>query len=111
VSINDLPAVVLDGMARLGLRRPDVVEADVRRVARVYPVLAAGDTQRDDALTAVGALDGVAVLGRQGRHVADNLHHVLDMAGSAVDCLTDDGWDEVRWRAEQARFESFVVDD
>jgi protoporphyrinogen oxidase len=111
LSINDLLAVVLDGMARLGLRRPDVVEAAVRRVARVYPVLAAGDTQRDDALTAVGALDGVAVLGRQGRHVADNLHHVLDMAGSAVDCLTDDGWDEMRWTAEQARFESFVVDD
>ena len=52
------------------------------------------------------------MLGRQGRHVADNLHHVMDMALTAVDCLGDDGWDQQRLGARAcARFDEFVVDD
>ena len=74
--------------------RPSTAVA-VRRQARVYPVLRSAPTARDTALAWSDTLDGVTVLGRQGLHVADNLHHVLDMALAAAGCLGtgDDGWD------------------
>jgi len=57
-------------------------------------------------------MPGVTVLGRQGLVVADNLHHVLDMALSAVDCLDADGrWLDGRWLHHRRRFEHFVVED
>ena len=56
-----------------------------------------------------------AVLGRQGLAVADNLHHVLDMALAAAACLDGgrgaNGWDAARWAAQRRRFDDFVVDD
>ena len=38
-----------------------------------------------------GNIPGVTLLGRQGLAVIDNLHHVLDMSRTAVDCLGQDG--------------------
>jgi protoporphyrinogen oxidase len=123
---TELAEMVLGGMAAVDLPRPAVAEVVVRRLPRVYPVLRVGDADRRRALAPLEALAGVTVLGRQGLHVADNLHHVLDMALSASGCLTIDsgdgdsregksrdgaGWDAVRWAAERARFETFVVDD
>lgn len=107
----DLGTLVLDGMARVGLRRPPVTDVVVRRVPHVYPVLDVGDDARAAAVAWGDTLPGVSVLGRQGRHVADNLHHVLDMALAAVDCLGERGWDHARWALERRRFDSFVVDD
>lgn len=103
--------LVLDGMGRAGLRRPLVGHVELRRLAQVYPVLRRGETGRDCTLAWADGLDGVTVLGRQGRHVADNLHHVMDMALRAAACLDDRGWDESRWMVERHRFETFVVDD
>jgi protoporphyrinogen oxidase len=112
----DLGAVVLDGMARVGLRRPDVAEVAVRRLPAVYPLVELGEeADRRRALAWADALPGVTVLGRQGLVVADNVHHVLDMALAAAGCLDAGtavpGWDEQRWRDERRRFDSFVVDD
>ena len=57
-------------------------------------------------------LTGITVLGRQGLDVADNLHHVLDMALSFGECLDGDaGPDPARWSVARQRFETFVVDD
>ena len=107
-----LAQLVLDGMIRLGLRRPEVAGVEVVRVPRVYPVLAVDDDARRRALAWADDLDGVSVLGRQGLAVADNLHHVIDMALGAVACLgPGGGWDEAGWQAERARFDTFVVDD
>ncbi len=110
-SDDELAQLVLDGMDRLGLRRPEVAGVEVVRLARVLP----GDRLRRRCAAPrarVGDdLDGISVLGRQGLAVADNLHHVVDMALGAVECLGPDGWDEARWRAERARFDTFVVDD
>ena len=108
---SELSDLVVDGMRRLALRIPSVTTVAVRRQARVYPVLEVGADGRDTALAWSDTLAGVTVLGRQGLHVADNLHHVLDMALAAVGCLTADGWDSPRWAAERQRFEAFVVDD
>lgn len=103
--------LVLDGMRRVGLRRPLVATTVVRRLPRVYPVLRRDDSGRTDALAWARHLEGVAVLGRQGLHVADNLHHVMDMGLSASACLDDEGWNAVRWARERRRFDEFVVDD
>ena len=71
-----------------------------------------GAAARRDALAWADAQPGVAVLGRQGLVVADNLHHVLDMALAAGACLGGPGgWDGARWDAERRRFDGFVVDD
>ena len=110
-SDDALARIVLDGMDRLGLRRPAVAGVEVVRLPRVYPVIAVDDDARLRALEWADGLDGICVLGRQGLAVADNLHHVMDMALGAVECLGPDGWDEARWRAERARFDTFVVDD
>ena len=110
-SDDALAQIVLDGMDRLGLRRPAVAGVEVVRLPRVYPVIAVDDDARLRALAWADGLDGISVLGRQGLAVADNLHHVMDMALGAVECLGPDGWDEARWRAERARFDTFVVDD
>ena len=108
----ELGDLVLAGMGRSGLRRPVVVDVAVRRLPSVYPVLeVGGEAARRDALEWADALPGVAVLGRQGLLVADNLHHVLDMALSAAACLDRGGWDGARWAAERRRFDAFVVDD
>lgn len=106
-----LGATVLDGMARIGLRQPALSGITVRRLPRVYPLLGVDDNERESSLAWADGLPGVAVVGRQGRHVADNLHHVMDMALTAVDCLGGDGWDERRWAQACARFDDFVVDD
>ena len=79
----------------------------------MYPVIRVGEEAgRREALAWADGLDGVAVLGRQGLLVADNLHHVLDMALAAAGCLDGPGgWDAGRWATERARFDAFVVDD
>ena len=110
-SDEELGAIVLDGMAGIGLRRPTPSGVTVRRLPRVYPLLGVGDDGRDVSLAWADDLAGFVVLGRQGRHVADNLHHVMEMALTAVDCLGADGWDQQRWAHACTRFDEFVVDD
>lgn len=105
--------LVIDGVARLGLPVPTVDEVVSVRLPTVYPVLTAdAPDARRKLLAWADGLDGISVLGRQGLGVADNLHHVLDMALSFAACLTAAGSpDPVRWGAERRRFETFVVDD
>ena len=110
---DELQAMVLDGMARCGLTRPTVVHTELRRLRTVYPVLTVNAPRRRGALVDwADALPGVTVLGRQGRAGADNLHHVLEMALAAVDCLDSEGrWDSRRWTEATERFDTFVVED
>lgn len=112
---DTLAGLVLDGVDRLGLPPVRVVETAVRRLPSVYPILPV-DKAGEPASSAHGLepdlVPGVTVLGRQGLVVADNLHHVLDMALSAVDCLDADGrWLDDRWLDHRRRFEHFVVED
>jgi protoporphyrinogen oxidase len=104
---------VTDGMDRLGLEVGSVAGAELRRLPAVYPVLEESTVAgRRRQLAWCDALPGVTVLGRHGRIVADNLHHVIDMAITAVDCLGPDGaWDATAWAAATDRFETFVIED
>ncbi|MDY7103790.1 MAG: FAD-dependent oxidoreductase [Actinomycetota bacterium] len=105
--------LVLDGIGRCDLPVPEVAGIEVRRLPSVYPIVTVdAPDARDGALTWTDDVPGVTVLGRQGLVVADNLHHVLDMAQSAVDCLDDTGsWSDEAWAIERARFDGFVVED
>ena len=108
-----IQTMVLDGLGRCDLPRPDVIHAELRHLPSVYPVLSVDDARRrQSVLDWTGTVPGVTVLGRQGRVVADNLHHVLDMALSAVDCLDETAsWKAMAWERASRRFETFVVED
>lgn len=112
-SDQELEAMVLAGMGRLGLPVPTPTAIRTIRLPRVYPVYDnAGALEAARLVAAAEALPGITVLGRQGLSVTDNLHHVMDMARAAVDCLEPDGaWDDTRWRLARARFDSHVVED
>lgn len=109
----DLVAGVRDGIARLGLPDPPVVDHHVVRLPRVYPLLRTGDAPRLAAsLEGLRDVPGVTLLGRQGLGVADNLHHVLAMAIGAVDALGPDGrLDEAAWGRRLEEFAGHVVED
>ena len=115
---DGLVGLALDGLARLGLPTVRTVETAVRRLRSVYPVLTLDDAEPGEhpgsrtIRPGSEAVPGVTVLGRQGLAVADNLHHVIDMALSAVDCLDEDvQWRDDVWLGHRRRFEHFVVED
>ncbi len=112
-SDGQLQALVLDGMGRLGLSVPAPVQVSTIRLPRVYPVYDNSGAAVAGRLVAMAEqLPGVTLLGRQGLSVTDNLHHVMDMAWAAVDCLGADGaWDDARWRLARARFDTHIVED
>jgi protoporphyrinogen oxidase len=112
-SEEELVAEVTDALSAADLPRPSVVGSHVERLPSVYPVLGPEDVGRaTDVSRWAQQLGGVTVLGRQGLMVADNIHHVMDMAFDAVACLGGSGgWDDLSWRAALRRFESHVVED
>jgi protoporphyrinogen oxidase len=110
---DDVRRMVLDGLARCDLPVPHVVHTELVHLPAVYPVLTVDDAaRRRHALDWADDLPGITVLGRHGRAAADNVHHVLEMALSAIDCAGGDGsWDDAAWTAARRRFETFVVED
>lgn len=112
-SDRELADSVLDGIARCGLEVPSVDAFEVIRLPRVYPVVTVDDPGARAALLAwADALPGVTTLGRQGTFVADNVHHVIDMALGAAGCIGRGGaWDAEAWARQRTRFDDFVVED
>jgi protoporphyrinogen oxidase len=111
-SAGALGEAVLEGVGRLGLPVPAPAAVDVIRLPRVYPRYDAAGAVRLRALLAdAEAVPGVTLLGRQGLGVADNLHHVMDVAFDAVGSLTGDGWDAAAWALARARVDANVVED
>ncbi|MBS1265540.1 MAG: Ferredoxin--NADP reductase [Acidimicrobiaceae bacterium] len=109
---DELAAMVTDGMARCDLPEVPIDGIEVRRLPSVYPVLMIPGTGNPAGVPEPSETQGVTLLGRQGLSVADNLHHVIDMGLSAIDCVGDDGaWDASSWAAHRERFDGFVVED
>ena len=110
---NSIEAMVVDGLGRIGLPTGPIAHTRLRRLASVYPLVTINDQQtlrQSPAWTE--NLAGITVLGRQGLGVADNLHHVIDMAQSAVSCIDSSGlWSKARWGQHLARFGDFIVED
>lgn len=105
---------VLEDLARAGLPvRAPVLEAFVRRQEYAYPVYDLGFEAHLSALEEwVGGLAGVVTLGRQGLFAHDNIHHAMEMAYRASECLLPGGaWDAERWQAYRQGFREHVVVD
>jgi protoporphyrinogen oxidase len=89
------------------------VATEVRRLPRVYPLYRVGyeaDLAQLDAW--VDDQPNLISLGRQGRFVPDNLHHVLAMGRDAAAALRDDGsFDVAAWHRARERHAAHVVED
>lgn len=108
-----LAELVIDGLSECDLPAAKPIEVAVKRLGSVYPVLRASEAgHRAKELDWAHGLEGVTVLGRQALMVADNIHHVLDMALSAVACIRgDSSWNSEGWARHLERFDGFVVQD
>ena len=112
-SPEHLTKLTTEALASADLPALDVVGVHIERLPAVYPVVGPNDMEQMQlVLQRAHNVPNATVLGRQGLLVADNLHHVLDMAMTAVDCLgSDGGWNETEWLRALDRFERNVVED
>jgi protoporphyrinogen oxidase len=112
-STQTLAAVVIEGLAELGLPpvRPAAVE--VRRLWRAYPLYRAGYESAFGVLDRwIDSCPGLLTFGRQGLFAHDNTHHALAMAWDAAAALAPDGtFDDAAWAAARERFSAHVVED
>jgi protoporphyrinogen oxidase len=108
-----LVALVIDGLEAVGLGRPPVLEAAVRRRRNAYPVYRVGvEPVLEATLAAVEQHPRVRSFGRQGLFAHDNTHHALAMAWAAAAVIRPDGTvDAAAWAAHRARFAEHVVED
>lgn len=83
-----------------------------RRLPQAYPIYLNGYEQPFAALDAwANSQPRLLSYGRQGLFAHDNTHHALFMAYSAVDCLTERGFDEAKWSEFRKVFATHVVED
>lgn len=114
MSDAELGRVVADDMARAGLPLPrPPVAVMTRRLAQAYPVYRLGYEVPFGILDRWATeLPDLLVFGRQGLFAHDNTHHALFMAYAAVDCLTENGFDDARWNGHyRPLFATHVVED
>ena len=97
--------------AGIPLPRP-AIAVHVRRLRQAYPIYLKGYEHP------LAELDGWAerepnllVYGRQELFAHDNTHHALYMAYSAVDCLTNESFDQAKWNEYRKVFATHVVED
>ena len=113
-SDDELGELVLDGMARIGLRVPDRRRRRGPPAAPRVPGAAASATTARGGALALGRRRSTAstVLGRQGlarRRQPPPRRWTWRSAAAAASAA--DGWDDARWAVRAARFDAFVVDD
>ncbi len=113
MSDQDLGAMILDDIERLGLPKPRHSQTEVRRLPSVYPIFEKStNQQRSDLLDWGNSLEGLSTFGRQGLAVPDNLHHTLVMGWEAAASLDNEGnFDKENWEESLRKFESHVVED
>ena len=118
-SEEELAEMVLGDLARAGLDVADapLEHAFTRRCEQAYPVhdlsMAENLAAAHDHLATIGNL---VSLGRQADFVHDALHHTLEMAYVAAECLEDDEkggvrWNKARWQEQRQLFAERVVID
>lgn len=110
---QELADHVMSTLAPLGFPWPRLLDVEVRRLPRVYPVYTgeyAADLDRIEAW--VGDQPGLLTFGRQGLFVPDNTHHALLMGQEAAASVRQDGSiDHARWARVREGFRDHVVED
>ena len=112
-SADDLRARVVSTLEPLGLRFPKVLDVQVRRIARCYPVYT-GSYDQDLATLEQWAArhPRLVTFGRQGLYNPDNTHHTLEMGWEAAGVVRADGTvDRTAWDGARERFRAHVVED
>jgi protoporphyrinogen oxidase len=104
---------VVDTLTPLGFRFPRVVDVELRRIPRCYPVYTgAYSAALADVEEWAAQQPRLLTFGRQGLFTPDNTHHALIMGRRAVEVLQPDGtFDRQRWAEARDTFRSFVVED
>jgi len=105
---------VANALADVGLPiSAPISDTLVVRLPNVYPIYPVGfESSFDTADAWLSAQERLVSFGRQGIFAHNNLHHVLDMAYAAVDCLDADArFDRQRWRDFRTEFDHQVVVD
>jgi protoporphyrinogen oxidase len=83
-----------------------------RRLPQAYPIYVNGYEHPFATLDRwVDSQPRLLSYGRQGLFAHDNTHHALFMAYSAVECLSERGFDEAKWREFRKVFATHVVED
>lgn len=104
---------VVDSLVPFGFRFPELVDVEVRRIPRCYPVYT-GSYAADLATVEqwAAAHPRLLTFGRQGLFAPDNTHHALHMGREAARVLRDDGTvDRTRWQQARESFRAHVVED
>ena len=110
----DLIGRVIHDLSCCDLPLPGPLEtAFTRRLSHVYPIYDLNYARHLRTIrNHIEHRDRIISLGRQGLFIHNNVHHVLDMARAAADCLqTDYRWDANRWRAHINTFQTTTVED
>lgn len=104
---------VMSTLAPLGFAWPRLLDVEVRRLPRVYPVYTGQYTADLGTIEAwVEDQPGLLTFGRQGLFVPDNTHHALLMGQEAAFSVRDDGSiDLARWARVREGFRDHVVED
>lgn len=104
---------VMATLRPLGFDWPRLLDVEVRRLPRVYPVYTGDYTDDLARIEAwVGDQPGMLTFGRQGLFVPDNTHHALLMGQEAAFSIRDDGSiDRARWDRVREGFREHVVED
>ncbi len=109
---DDLAAVVIAGIADMGLQPPTVLATQVRRVPNAYPIITRAAPAAHAVLDEwVATLPSFLSFGRHGLYAHDNTHHALAEARAATDVITESGIHRQAWNDARDRFRMHVVED
>jgi protoporphyrinogen oxidase len=110
----DATELVASALADVGLPiTAPISDTLVVRLPNAYPIYPVGfESSFDTADAWLRGQERLVSFGRQGLFAHNNLHHVLDMAYAAVDCLDVNGrFDRQRWGDFRTEFDHQVVVD
>jgi protoporphyrinogen oxidase len=105
---------IVKDLEHAGLPIQSLIKAKfIRRLPKIYPVYDLDYESRFQLVDGyLSQISGLVSLGRQGLFVHDNIHHAIEMAYRASECLRPDlSWDSELWQRCREQFAKYVVED
>lgn len=113
-SPDEIFKLVAEDLKRIGLSVEGLVtETFTRRIRYAYPMYTMDFEKHLQLIHShLETIPGLVVMGRQGLFAHDNIHHTMEGAYKACDCLDNDGnWDKKKWKVLLEEFKHHVVED